>query len=67
MTDVMKINKPALVGWAIKLAVVLVIVAALASIISRSIFYAEPGYVYHVRTLMGNEEVVTDVGYHFYI
>ena len=34
---------------------------------NKSIFYAEPGYVYHVRTLMGNEEVVSDVGYQFYL
>ncbi len=35
-------------------------------ILSKSIFYAEPGYIYHVRTLTGNEEVVTEVGYKFY-
>ncbi|MET1257165.1 SPFH domain-containing protein [Aliikangiella maris] len=32
----------------------------------NSIFYAEPGYIYHVRTLLGSEEVVTEVGYKFY-
>ena len=32
----------------------------------NSIFYAEPGYIYHVRTVLGNEEVVTEVGYKFY-
>ena len=26
-------------------------------------FYAEPGYIYHVRTILGNERVVDDVGY----
>jgi regulator of protease activity HflC (stomatin/prohibitin superfamily) len=26
-------------------------------------FYAEPGYVYHVRTITGQENVVADVGY----
>ncbi|MDQ7048863.1 MAG: SPFH domain-containing protein [Enterobacterales bacterium] len=36
------------------------------TILSKSIFYAEPGYIYHVRTLMGNEEVVTEVGYKFF-
>ncbi|MFC3150147.1 SPFH domain-containing protein [Litoribrevibacter euphylliae] len=30
------------------------------------IFYAEPGYVYHVRTVMGDEEVVSEPGYKFY-
>ncbi|KGD64126.1 hypothetical protein Y5S_02666 [Alcanivorax nanhaiticus] len=45
------------------------VVGALTLIIiaQKSIFYAEPGYVYHVRTLMGNEEVVSDVGYQFYL
>ncbi len=36
-------------------------------IVSKSIFYAEPGYIYHVRTLTGDEEVISDVGYKFYI
>lgn len=35
-------------------------------ITSNSIFYAEPGYVYHVRTVLGDEYVVSDVGYQFY-
>jgi hypothetical protein len=26
-------------------------------------FYAEPGYIYHVRTIFGTEKVVSDVGY----
>lgn len=30
------------------------------------IFYAEPGYVYHVRTVLGDEEVVSEPGYKFY-
>ncbi|MBU6950237.1 SPFH domain-containing protein [Hahella sp. HN01] len=33
----------------------------------NSIFYAEPGYVYHVRTILGDEHVVSDVGYQFYL
>jgi regulator of protease activity HflC (stomatin/prohibitin superfamily) len=47
---------------------ILVLIAAglLALLFAKSFFYAEPGYVYHVRTLLGNEEVVTDVGYKFY-
>lgn len=35
-------------------------------VLSNSFFYAEPGYIYHVRTLTGSEQVVTDVGYKFY-
>lgn len=40
--------------------------AALAVVLSNSFFYAEPGYIYHVRTVLGSEEVVTEVGYKFY-
>lgn len=32
----------------------------------QTFFYAEPGYIYHVRTVLGNEAVVTEVGYKFY-
>ncbi len=37
-----------------------------AIILSKSFFYAEPGYIYHVRTVLGDEDVVTEVGYKFY-
>ena len=30
-------------------------------------FYAEPGFVYHVRTITGEEKVVSDVGYNTYL
>ncbi len=53
-------------GVVIKLGLVLLILVILIFIFFRSIFYAEPGYIYHVRTLFGNEEVVTEVGYKFY-
>lgn len=33
---------------------------------SGSMFYAEPGYIYHVRTIAGTEKVVSDVGYNFH-
>lgn len=46
--------------------VVLVLGVFLCLGISRSVFYAEPGYIYHVRTVMGNEDVVSDTGYKFY-
>lgn len=39
----------------------------LAMVVNNSIFYAEPGYVYHVRTLTGDEHVVSDVGYQFFL
>ncbi len=35
-------------------------------VFSQSFFYAEPGYIYHVRTVTGNETVVTEIGYKFY-
>lgn len=38
----------------------------LVYLLSKSFFYAEPGYIYHVRTVTGNEAVVTEVGYKFY-
>jgi regulator of protease activity HflC (stomatin/prohibitin superfamily) len=39
---------------------------ALVYVLSKSVFYAEPGYVYHVRTLTGDERVVSDVGYQLF-
>lgn len=50
----------------LKIAGVVVVGGVLFSTFSNAFFYAEPGYVYHVRTMMGNEEVVSDVGYKFY-
>lgn len=44
----------------------IIIIMLLGLFLSKSIFYAEPGYIYHVRTVLGSEEVVTDVGYKFY-
>ena len=41
-------------------------VGMLLMLFSNSIFYAEPGYIYHVRTVTGAEKVVTQVGYKFY-
>ena len=38
------------------------------SVFNQVFFYAEPGYVYHVRTISGEEKVVSDVGFnaHFF-
>jgi len=30
-------------------------------------FYAEPGYIYHVRTILGEEKKVDDVGYNMHL
>ncbi|MBV0932638.1 SPFH domain-containing protein [Marinobacterium weihaiense] len=43
-----------------------VVALVLMYVLSQSFFYAEPGYIYHVRTVTGNEAVVTEIGYKFY-
>ncbi len=50
----------------VKIVVGAAIAATLAIVSANSFFYAEPGYIYHVRTVLGNEVVVTEVGYKFY-
>lgn len=30
-------------------------------------FYAEPGYIYHVRTILGEERVIDDTGYNYHL
>lgn len=30
-------------------------------------FYAEPGYIYHVRTITGEERVIDDTGYNYHL
>lgn len=59
------INSTKLSSLSSYLSVALVI-AALYGLLGNSIFYAEPGYIYHVRTVLGNEKVVSDPGYKFY-
>ena len=49
-----------------KIIIGAVVAMALAFVLSKSFFYAEPGYIYHVRTVTGSEAVVTEVGYKFY-
>ena len=53
-------------GLIIKLVVAIIALVVVAYVFANSIFYAEPGYIYHVRTLTGSEQVVTEVGYKFY-
>lgn len=50
----------------IKISIIVLVLAISGFVLSKSIFYAEPGYIYHVRTVLGSEEVVTEVGYKFY-
>ena len=49
-----------------KVVGVLVVLGIVGAVVSDGVFYAEPGYIYHVRTVMGDEEVVNEVGYKFY-
>lgn len=50
----------------VKVAVGAVLALIIGYVLSQSFFYAEPGYIYHVRTVTGNEAVVTEIGYKFY-
>ncbi len=54
---------PQLLG---KLAAAGAVIATVLVVAANSVFYAEPGYIYHVRSITGNEDVVTDIGYQFY-
>jgi regulator of protease activity HflC (stomatin/prohibitin superfamily) len=42
---------------------VVVALGAGIALFDQMFFYADPGYIYHVRTITGEENVVTDVGY----
>ena len=53
-------------GLIAKAVVGVIVILALVYVMSKSFFYAEPGYIYHVRTVTGSEAVVTEVGYKFY-
>jgi regulator of protease activity HflC (stomatin/prohibitin superfamily) len=53
-------------GVLMKPVTAVLFVSLVVGLLSNSIFYAEPGYIYHVRTVLGNEEVVSDPGYKFY-
>ena len=57
---------PVPAGVVIGLAV-LVLILFLAGTFNQLFFYAEPGYIYHVRTITGQERVVDGVGYSLYL
>ena len=51
-----------------RLALVSVMVLAFtAGTFNQVFFYAEPGYIYHVRTITGQERVVDGVGYRMHL
>ncbi len=47
--------------------IVVAVVGLALGLFNKVFFYAEPGYIYHVRTITGNENVVSDVGYNMYL
>jgi regulator of protease activity HflC (stomatin/prohibitin superfamily) len=52
----------------LRVGVVSLIAIVIASITFNQVFfYAEPGYIYHVRTITGNERVVDGVGYSMHL
>ncbi|MDE4132631.1 SPFH domain-containing protein [Phaeobacter sp. QD34_3] len=51
-------------GWAVKVGGILLFVL---STFQGMFFYAEPGFKYHVRTILGEEKMVSDTGYNLYL
>lgn len=51
-------------GWGVKVVGVLLFVV---TSFNGAFFYAEPGYKYHVRTILGDEKMVADVGYNMHL
>ena len=60
------VKKPNIIAWAWKSIISIIIIISLYAVLSNSFFYAEPGYIYHVRTVTGSEQVITEAGYKFY-
>lgn len=50
---------PSLIGAAV--------LSLILGMFNQVFFYAEPGFVYHVRTITGEEKVVSDVGFNTYL
>ncbi len=52
----------------LKLLLIMISVVGFAfGLFNKIWFYAEPGYIYHVRTIAGVEKVVSDVGYNVHL
>lgn len=49
------------------LSVILGVLAITAGAFKGIFFYAEPGFKYHVRTILGEEKMVADVGYNTHL
>lgn len=54
-------------GWVRTGIVVVGLVFLGLGTFNKVFFYAEPGFVYHVRTITGEERVVDSVGYSYYL
>ncbi len=52
----------------LRVSIVAVVVTSLVALMFNQVFfYAEPGYIYHVRTITGTERVVDGVGYSMHL
>ncbi len=51
-------------GWLVKAVGVVFFVG---SLFDGMFFYAEPGFKYHVRTILGEEKMVSDTGYNMHL
>lgn len=51
-------------GWGVKSAGFLLFIT---TTFNGMFFYAEPGFKYHVRTILGEEKMVSDTGYNTYM
>lgn len=61
----MEAKKSTLLSRGLKIKIIAIVIPALLGIFTfnQVFFYAEPGYIYHVRTILGQERVVDDIGY----
>ncbi|MEM7302979.1 MAG: SPFH domain-containing protein [Pseudomonadota bacterium] len=53
-----------MVGWGVKVAGILLFAF---TTFNGMFFYAEPGFKYHVRTITGQEKMVSDTGYNMHL
>ena len=53
--------------WANRVLVSAVVFFVCLGTFNSVFFYAEAGYMYHVRTILGQEKMVDDVGYNMYL
>lgn len=60
-------RNPKIPGFATPLLFGVALLGVFLGLFNKVFFYAEPGYIYHVRTITGNEAVISDVGYNLYL